>query len=370
MALSEEAIRLVFDLSKSATDVEDLTQKIAKLGVETERAAKIAEQAWEKEARARKESNVEAMKGQQAIEATRRQLTAQEAELRALEAAWKKNTLEAGEYLAKQSELQAEISQTTNVLMRMKGTGAGGAQGQGIMAMSYAFQDFTSQVRNGFGPALASIQNNIPGMLMGTGLSNPAIAAISAISVGIGLIAPAIIKAFGPDSQEHIDKATEKIKEFTDEIETAHKAFIGMTEKPTTPEEEYAANIKAIFETRGTGDIVKTAIGKQFSGAEIEQALRGTMTEAQFAGRIGHVGMSDAEIEKMVHEKAMRVDPKTGAMTRGTLEEERGFREQLLQQQAEERVMRSKLATVAMSGAVIAGPKGERGRAILGRAMD
>ena len=99
---------------------------------------------------------------------------------------------------------------------RLRGEGSpGGSSGQGILGVSYAFQDFTSVISTGggFGRALASIQNNIPPILAGLGVGAGLAGAISLVTVGAGLAVPALTSFFGAMDAEAAKKTAEETEE-------------------------------------------------------------------------------------------------------------------------------------------------------------
>jgi len=174
-------------------------------------------------------------------------------------------------------------------------TGKRGAGGRGILGASYAFQDFTSQIQNGFLPALASIQNNIPQILMGLGMGSGMAGIISAGAVGLGVLATAFKGAFGGETKEAIEEAKEKLKEFEGQVKKVHEAFLQMTVKPTTPEEEAAANLKAILEDRPNAERTAAAIANKIGEKRVLEAM--SPEEMKEIGGINQRILSEEQIK-------------------------------------------------------------------------
>jgi hypothetical protein len=242
MALTDEQFRLILDLSQSSKNVDELTQKIAQLGVTTERAAKLAEQAWDSEQAA----------AQRATQAT---------------------------------------AQATQEVQQMAATmGPGGDFGRALLQGSYAVQDFTSQLgTRGLAGAIASVQNNIPLLLMNLGLSGGIAGVISVISIGLAALIPQFQKAFGGETQEEIEKAKKKTEELAKQIEDLDKALKKLKEAPTEPEAEEAANVKAILQARPTAARLQAELERQayrediakFMPEEQVRALEAQITPVQ-----------------------------------------------------------------------------------------
>ncbi len=81
--------------------------------------------------------------------------------------------------VATNTALSQQLTKTHQGVTALAG-GGGGRGGQGVMAASYAFQDFTSQINNGIVPALGAVHaNNIPGILIGLGVGGTVSAGLS-----------------------------------------------------------------------------------------------------------------------------------------------------------------------------------------------
>lgn len=145
MALEQDKILLELDLGRTSASAREAAKEIDQLGLETRELTALLEA-------------VSVVSEQQAVPALNRLDKAAEA------------TADAGQELAGQ---------------RREG-------GRGILSVSYAIQDFTSQIDRGFLPALASIQNNIPGILTGLGVGAGLAGVISTATVGAGLLANAL----------------------------------------------------------------------------------------------------------------------------------------------------------------------------------
>jgi hypothetical protein len=216
MALTDEQFRLILDLSQSSKNVDELTQKIAQLGVTTERAAKLAEQAW----------NSEQAAAQRAAAAT--------------------------------AEASQEVQQMATRL------GTSGDFGRALLQGSYAVQDFTSQLgTRGLAGAIGAIQNNIPLLLTNLGLSGGLAGVISIVSIGLAALIPQFQKAFGGETQEEIEKTKKKLEEFDVQVKKLDESLKKLKEAPAEAEKEEAANVKAILEARPTAARLQAELERQ-----------------------------------------------------------------------------------------------------------
>jgi hypothetical protein len=274
------------------------------------------------------------MKGQESINSLTAAIQTQEKELKDLKVALDQGDISLGEFL-NQSQATAAGLQTMNSAMQTV-RGDFSAGGRGLLGASYAFQDFTSQIRNGIGPAMASIQNNIPQILMGTGMSNPMIAAISGISVAIGLIAPAIAKAFGSDSQEDIEATKKKMEELDEQIKKTHEDFLKMTQAPTAPEQEQAENLKAILATRPNAELMKQALMKMMPDT--------SLTDEQIKAQ---ADLDTVRFNFFKEEKDARMKDRIRELT----EQRAAFR-------AQDALQRAQIAEETIKQAQVAGPAG------------
>jgi hypothetical protein len=287
------------------------------------------------------------MKGQESVDALTASIKAQELELKNLKMALDAGEISLAEFLDATRKTETGLETMNSALRTVRGDFSAG--GRGLLGASYAFQDFTSQIRNGLGPALASIQNNIPQILMATGLSNPMIAAISAITVGLGLILPQIQKAFGQESQEEIEKTRKKLEEFAAEVKKVDDAMKKLKEAPTAEEMEEAANVKAILESRPTAARLQAEIARQAFKEEIAKFMP--------AEQVAALQAKITPVEKL---PAFG----TGPIIAATKEAQR--------QRAElERLARERVGAEMLAQAQIAGPAGEAARRqIMGRAPE
>jgi hypothetical protein len=235
------------------------------------------------------------MKGQEGVKALTADLEAQKNELKQIKAAFDSGDISMGEFLQEQHRLQEGIAGTAGVMQQLTGSGGRGAGGRGILGASYAFQDFTSQIQNGFLPALSSIQNNIPQILMGMGMGSGMVGIVSAAAVGFGLLAVAAKSAFGGETKEAIEEAKEKLKEFEAQVKSVHEAFLKMTQKATTPEEEAAANLKAILEDRPNAERIAAAIAQKIGEKRVLESL--SPEEMTQLGGINQRILSDEQIK-------------------------------------------------------------------------
>lgn len=191
-------------------------------------------------------------------------------------ASYARGEMNVQEFIKQHGQLSGSINQTKGLIDGLTGKpgGGGGNMGQGLLGASYAVQDFTSQLgTRGLVGALGAIQNNIPQILMSLGAGAGLTGVISVAAVALGALLPLLSKAFGGETQEQIDAAKKKVEEFTEGVKKAHEAFLNMTVKPTTAEEESAASIKAILEDRPNAkraaNAISSGIGERTALAEL-----------------------------------------------------------------------------------------------------
>lgn len=212
------------------------------------------------------------MKGQDSVKSLTAELELQKAQLKELKASFDAGQMSAGQFLQQQNALQNSIGSAREVLDSLKGQGGGGT-GRGILGASYAIQDFTSQIQNGFTPALASIQNNIPQILMSFGVGAGFTGVISAGAVALGLMIPLIKKAFGAETQEDIEAVKKKAEEVANAIKAVHDAYTKMINKPSTAEEASAADLRATLEEAPNAERIQKAIERRIGRKAIEKEM-------------------------------------------------------------------------------------------------
>lgn len=198
----EEIVRLILDLGGNARDTQELVDKLHALKGAADRVADSYQ------------TLAVSGKGYEVVQdQTNREMD--EAVRKAMELT-QSQKLMAQMLNENQVHIASAGSHIDTHLIGGKG-GAGGAGGRGLLGASYALQDFTSQLTDGgFARALSSVQNNIPQMLMGTGISTAAIAGISAAAVGIGLLVTnfkSLSEALGGSKTE---TETERMKKLGD----------------------------------------------------------------------------------------------------------------------------------------------------------
>lgn len=205
MAITDEAVKLVLDLVKSAGS--DAT--IAAL--EKLRAATMA--------------------ASQGYEVLERQVGAYELVEKEAEQVVGRQTSAFTKLALGIGGASAETRAFTGSMNTLKGTEGRG--GTGVLAASYAVQDFTSQLgTTGMLGGLRAVQNNIPGILIGLGAGAGLAGILSGLAVAAGLVADnwgKIKNAFTSDDvkkkTEEMDKFAEAIKRSADAGERAAEAL-------------------------------------------------------------------------------------------------------------------------------------------------
>jgi hypothetical protein len=217
MALSDEQFRLILDLANNSKNVEELSAKIAAMGVGTERAAKLADEVWA--------SNIRSLRN---YVVTTEQATTATATLG-------RSTANAG-----MASLQA----------------------------SYAIQDFTSQLgTRGLAGALAAVQNNIPLILMNLGGPAGLVGLISVATVGAGLLYENYDKLAQLWGSGKTEEETQRLKDMGEQIEKNKTAMEGLLKTLRPEQREGAANLKKAVEAFGGKEVenaVKAALVREY----------------------------------------------------------------------------------------------------------
>jgi hypothetical protein len=271
-------------------------------------------------------------------------------ELQALAVQLEQGQISSQDFAQAFTKLDGNIRQTTDLLGRLKGSG-GGNSGQGLLGLSYAVQDFTSQLgTRGLVGALAAVQNNIPQILMSLGAGAGMTGIISVLAVGLGILLPAIQKAFGGETQEAIDKAKEKLKEFQEQVKKAHEEFIKFTQTPTEKQSESAENVKAILAERPAAERAAAAVAATATGKEIEAER--SQGETAELGELNKADMTDELIE--LHAQRVNVNemPRVRAELRAKRDAARQRRFEM------DRAIRQRIGEKAVTQAQVAGPAG------------
>jgi hypothetical protein len=154
--------------------------------------------------------------------------------------------------------------------------GQRGISGSGILQASWAVQDFTSVLAGGqgLGRAIASVQNNIPGLLMSLGMSGGIAGAVSLVSVGIGALIPLLEKLWaGFEDKGVLEEAKRKLQEIKAAAEATHKAFRNMAETPTDPEALSAEGISLVLKERPNAEKAKAAVAAGITEQEAVSAM-------------------------------------------------------------------------------------------------
>lgn len=175
------------------------------------------------------------------------------------------------------------------------GGGGGRGFGQGMLQASYAVQDFTSQLgTQGLGGALAAIQNNIPGILMGLGVSGGLAGALSLVSVAAGALVPIFEKLFGAETAENIKKRAEEIKKLADEAKELTTPEKGDAEK------QFAAETKRLAgQGQNLVGLAAAAIGASGLGAQATDQETQMIAGQAAVARMSGSGPAKAELARL-----------------------------------------------------------------------
>lgn len=144
---------------------------------------------------------------------------------------------------------------------------AHGNMGRGVLQASYAVQDFTSVLSGGggFSRALGSVQNNIPVLLSGLGMSAGLAGAISLVSVGFGAAIPLLSSFIDME-----DKAAEATKKHAEEAQKLKDALTSEQEETKKKVDSYTKD-----NNKTTAQAIETALKLEARGRPITEADMG-----------------------------------------------------------------------------------------------
>jgi hypothetical protein len=213
------------------------------------------------------------VQGRDKLEALNSALAAEQKALRDLSADLRTGAMSQAAFDAAAAKSGASV---LALQAQIKALAGGGIGGGGILQASYAVQDFTSVLMGGqgLGRALASIQNNIPGLLMSLGAGGGLAGIVSLVSVGIGSLTPLLEKMWGAmENKEAAESAKQRLRELKAQIEATHKAFRALAETPTDVERLSAEGFRMFFEKRPNAEKGAAAIAAGIGEEEARGAL-------------------------------------------------------------------------------------------------
>lgn len=172
-----------------------------------------------------------------------------------------------------------ELAQATARVVGSRG-GGGGNVGFGLLAASYAVQDFSSQLgTRGLAGALSAVQNNIPTIVMSLGKGGPGMAAaVSLASIAVGLLAENWDKLKEKFLGTETEAARKKMEELAEATKKAADEGERLLKTQTPDQKGEAKNIKRAVDAFGGGDVLKEVIKAMVAergdfGAEANKTL-------------------------------------------------------------------------------------------------
>lgn len=305
------------------------------------------------------------VQGKEKLEALNGELAREEAELLKLAAALRAGSITQQQFAADAQRAAADVVRIKGEIKALQSDL--GRFAPGVLQASYAIQDFTSVLSGGQGlsRALMSVQNNIPGLLMALGAGQGLAGVFSLLSMGVGAFIPIVEKMWGAlDNKEAAEAAKQKLREIKQQIDEAHKAFLGLRDAPTDYESESAGLMREFLGDRPNAEKLReglmASMGRKSGEAglapkqrEEYDALAKDVLSEEGIRRLGEAAAADAEgaglLPGPAREQAM-------ARARAASQRARDRRDELLEggrRQAAERLMR---------GMLKAGPEGDAAR--------
>lgn len=236
--ISEEQIKLILDLGKSAASTKEVQLALEQLEKSTkataqgyevlERQTGVYEVMERRVVTTTKELNVEVSKEQQFYAAL----------------------------LPTIGDMNIKTEELAMVTNKVRGTG--GASGYGILGASYAVQDFTSQLgTRGLGGALGAIQNNIPILIASLGAGAGLAGAVSIVAVGVGLLYDNWGKLKDYWTGGETEKEAERMKKLAEETTKAKEATEALVKVLPQWQRQPAADVKRAVESFGGEAVLK-----------------------------------------------------------------------------------------------------------------
>lgn len=254
---------------------------------------------------------VYAVKGMQAIKDLQTEQTKLEGQARTLESLYNAGSISEANFARQAQKLadsQANVtSQLTRLQQIQKGvTSQTQSHGRAILQASYALQDFSS-ANGGLMQQLASIQNNIPGILAGFGVGAGLTGVISAASIGVVALYQnwrTLTSAFRADLINNTAAATDRLTKRVEELKKEAKLTASEVRELNRAEEELAG-IQAMHAAAKVPGFGQANVKKAFQEAITQKGggygqlntAAGIAAQAEFQGPQGLSENEQAEYQ-------------------------------------------------------------------------
>jgi hypothetical protein len=277
--MNDETIRLILDLANSSKDVGALVDKLKEL-------KKSADDVGD------------------TYEVLGKDLNRYSAELGTVDHAMDELVRDAYEQTQAQRAIRQALEETEDAATKARGDKR--ADGRGILAGSYALQDFIAVMSNGgdpvknFGRAIGAMSNNMDQIARSMGMGVGMAGGIMVVTQLTAALIPLIHEWYTGISGEDHEKAMKALEDIHKEVDKTHDAYLKMLVKPTNPQEESAALFKEYLQGPQMAQ-VRSGISQQITPAEAAAVM--FPEETEIATRAGKGdGKTDAQLEAEAHQ--------------------------------------------------------------------
>lgn len=308
-AAKEAADRMLEQSAAAATTAREV-ERNAQQAAEAARSELRLAQAHEQAARAaREQAQAEAEAAQVAARAAAQVDAAMDAQVRGAMAVTTAQRESRVGIVADQAALRAALDQTTTTMVGAGMGGKGGMAGAALQ-VSYAFQDFTSVLgTQGFGRAIASVQNNLPLILMYLGAGMGLTGVVSGAAVATGLLVEnwdKLDKFFGAGKAlEAIPQTTDRVQALTEAIHDQAREIEELRKKRELDMEEMRRYRELTARLAGDQDKLATARAARSVRGETDESRK---YGAAFRKSVAERGGSEQLLDELV---ALGVDETT-----------------------------------------------------------
>jgi hypothetical protein len=166
-----------------------------------------------------------------------------------------------------------------------------------LLQLQYVMDDLVNTSGN-WERHLASISNNIPGLISSLGMGAGVAGAVGMVSTALIALAPVAKAAWQEMTGEGPGLAKEALKEIEDHIKKVREEFEKLKNAPTTGESASAAGVKEYLGQRPVAERAAAGAAESFTGAEVEGGMNDQEKEELFGTHAAD--MSDEEIDRLV----------------------------------------------------------------------
>ena len=237
--------------------------------------------------------------------------------------------------------------------------------GSSALQLQYVLDDLVNTSGN-WERHLASISNNIPGVVRSLGGSQGMAGAIGIVTTSLIALAPIVKEVWNYFSDDGPELAKEKLKELEQQAKKTHEAYLKLINHATAAESEEAANVAAILQDRPNGENATKAIAAALSAGEVEFGMNDDERK-EFKRNAGAL-LSDEQIKAQATSAGTRYtdagEVKSFDQAAADAESTRLFKARNAARTKDAEI-RQRVAEKMIEDAQVAGPLGTKARARL-----